>query len=177
MRICPVNKTPLEKAIFYGVEVDYCPGCLGMWFEENELRQAKDVKDRNLNWLDVNLWKYLKKLNVSRGKRLCPVCRLPLYEIGYGDSGITVDICNICHGTWLDRKEFQRILDYLKEKGDYEILHNFSKKFSEEFWEIFLGPESLKDEISDFLTVAKLLQYRFATQHPKITALIASLPK
>ncbi|MFC1789689.1 zf-TFIIB domain-containing protein [Patescibacteria group bacterium] len=177
MRTCPVNKKPLDKAIFYEVEVDYCPECLGMWFEEDELRLAKDTKDRNLNWLDINLWKYIKKMKVSRGKKLCPTCRLPLYEVDYGDSSVKVDVCNICHGTWLDKKEFQAIIDYLKESENYEVLNNFSKKLSEEFWEIFIGPETLKEEVSDFLTVAKVLQYKFATKHPKITEIISNLPK
>ena len=53
--LCPICKIELEKAIFYGVEVDYCPRCLGVWFEEDELRLAKDEKDKNLNWLDVDL--------------------------------------------------------------------------------------------------------------------------
>ena len=91
--LCPIDKKPLEKAIFYGIEVDYCPYCLGFWLEEDELRLAKDTKDRDLNWLDTDLWKDVKKLNVSKGRKLCPACRFPLYEVAYGDSKISVDIC------------------------------------------------------------------------------------
>ena len=50
-----------------GVEVDYCPVCLGTWFDEDELRQAKDSKDKNLNWLDIDLWEDKTKINDLMG--------------------------------------------------------------------------------------------------------------
>ncbi|MBI2626562.1 MAG: zf-TFIIB domain-containing protein, partial [Candidatus Nealsonbacteria bacterium] len=53
---CPTDKIKLEKAIISGVEADYCPKCLGLWFEEEELRFAKDYKDKDLRWLDIDLW-------------------------------------------------------------------------------------------------------------------------
>src|SRR3989344_2264128 len=103
---CPICKVHLDQAVLSGVEVDYCPKCLGLWFEEEEVRWAKDLKDRDLNWLDIDLWKDEDKFLISPGQKLCPQDRLPLYETGYGDSGIKVDLCNICHGIWLDRGEF-----------------------------------------------------------------------
>ena len=109
--------------------------------------------------------------------RLCPFCRLPLYEVYYGDSGIIVDVCNLCQGTWLDRSEFKKIIEYLKKKADFELLESYAKNLTEEFWEIFTGPETLKEEISDFLIILKLLNYKFATQHPNITKIISQLPK
>jgi len=174
---CPICKKNLEKSIFYGVEVDYCPKCLGLWFEEDELRLAKDEKDRNLRWLDIDLWKDKAKFKISRGIRLCPFCRLPLYEVYYGDSRIIVDLCNVCYGIWLDRSEFRKIIDYLKEKADWEILNSYAKDLVGEFWEIFAGPESFKDEVLDFLTILKLLNYKFTTQHPVLTQIISGLPR
>jgi len=175
--ICPLCKKPLEKTIFYGVEVDYCPRCLGIFFEAEELRLAKDQKDRSLRWLDIDLWKDETKFKISPGIRLCPSCRLPLYEVYYGDSQIIVDVCNLCHGIWLDRSEFEKIIEYLKKKADYRLLNDYAKSLIEEFWEIFSGPESMKEEISDFLIVLKLLNYKFATQHQAITEMISKLPK
>ena len=157
--------------------MDYCPVCLGIFFEEEELRLVKDQKDKNLKWLDIDLWKDETEFKISPGMRLCPLCRLPLYEVYYGDSGIIVDVCNLCRGIWLERSEFKKIIEYLKKKADFELLENYTKNLIMEFWEIFSGPESLKEEISDFLMVLKLLNYKFATQHPKITEIISQLPK
>lgn len=175
--LCPFCKKPLDKAILSGVEVDYCPQCLGLWFEKDELRLAKDEKDRSLRWLDIDLWKDDTKFKISPGIRLCPYCRLPLYEVYYGDSQIIVDVCNLCQGIWLDRGEFKKIIKYLKEKADYKILNDYLKSLTEEFWEIFIGSEILREEILDFLTILKLLNYKFTVQHPIISKIIFQLPK
>jgi len=175
--VCPICKKSLDKAIFYGMEVDYCPQCLGLLFEEDEIRLAKDNRDRDLNWLDIDLWKRKTSFKISPSDKLCPFCRLPLYEVNYGRSKIKVDLCNICKGIWLDRGEFKEIIEYLKREGHYEIINNYAKNLIEEFWEVFIGPETFREEISDFLTILKLLNYKFATQHPTLTEIISKLPK
>lgn len=179
MKNCPICKNQkLKQEILYNTEVDYCPVCLGIWFDEDELRQAKDEKDKSLRWLDVDLWKNPADFKISHGqRRLCPICRMPLYEVYYKDSGIIVDVCNLCHGVWLDRLEFKKITDYLKKKADYEILHDYSKNLLKQFAEVITGPEDLKNELEDFLTVAKLLGSKFLTQHPNISKIILSLPR
>jgi len=176
-KVCPICKIPLSDTIFYNTEVDYCPRCYGLWFEEEELRWAKDEKDKELRWLDVDLWKDETKFKISRGIRLCPSCRIPLYEVYYGDSRVIVDVCNLCHGIWLDRAEFKKIIDYLKEKANQEILTNYLKNLFEEFAEIFVGPEPLKEEVLDLLTILKLLNYKFAVQYPVIAKAISQLPR
>jgi len=175
--LCPICETELKSSILYNVEVNYCPRCLGLWFKENELRWAKDEKDKNLVWLDIDLWKDEKKFKISRGIRLCPFCRVPLYEVRYGDSNVIVDVCNLCRGVWLDRAEFKKIIDYLRQKADYEILHKYSKNLFQELAEVFSGPEDLREEILDFLAVLKLLNYKFAVQHSVISKIILELPK
>lgn len=159
------------------MEVDYCPNCLGLWFEQDELQQAKDEKDKDLNWLDIDLWKEEIKFKIAKGKKLCPSCSMPLYEVNYGDSGIKVDLCNLCRGIWLDRGEFKKVIDYLREKGKKEILKSYFENLITEGAEVFTGPETFRSELSDFLTILKLLNYKFAAQHPIITKIISSLPK
>lgn len=157
--------------------MDYCPKCLGLWFEEDELRQAKDVKDRNLRWLDIDLWKDEEKFKISPGRKLCPSCRLPLYEAKYGSSNIRVDVCNLCKGIWLDRGEFKKIISYLKKEADQEILDHYLKNLINEFGEILQGPEVFQEELEDFLIVLKTLNYKLAVQYPAIARIIAGLPK
>ena len=175
--LCPACRENLEKSLFYGVEVDYCQQCLGVWFEEDELRQAKDEKDRDLRWLDINLWKDETNFEISAGQRLCPSCRMPLYQVGYGESGIFVDVCNLCHGIWLDRGEFRKIIAYLKGGVEFKILYNYLKTLRQEAWEIFAGPESFKDEVLDFLAVFKILNYKLVSRHLDIARIISQLPK
>ncbi|TSC75299.1 MAG: hypothetical protein G01um101430_506 [Parcubacteria group bacterium Gr01-1014_30] len=174
---CPRCKIDLEQTLFYNTAVDYCPRCLGMFFDEEELRWAKDAKDKNLVWLDIDLWKDERKFRLNYGVRLCPSCRLPLYEVYYGASQIIVDVCNVCHGIWLDRGEFKKIVNYLKEESDQKLLNKYGNSMLEEFKEIFSGPETLREELADFLVLLKLLNYKFLAQHPKIAKAILQLPK
>jgi Zn-finger nucleic acid-binding protein len=167
----------LDRANIYDIEVDHCPQCLGVWFEKDELRLAKDKKEEGLNWLDFDLWKDKRKFKISKGKKLCPDCRLPLYEVGYGDSKIKVDVCNICQGVWLDRGEFKLIIAYLKEKGDQEVLNNYAKNLAQEALEVFIGPETIRSEIEDFVTILGLFKHKLMAQHPKISQIILNLPK
>ena len=174
---CPRCKINLEKALFYNTAVGYCPRCLGMFFGEEELRWAKDTKDQNLVWLDIDLWKDERKFKLIYGIRLCPACRVPLYEVYYGASQIVVDVCNVCKGIWLDRGEFKKIISYLKEEADSKVLNKYRKALLEEFREIFSGPETLRAELQDFLILLKLLNYKFLAQYPKISKAILQLPK
>ncbi len=177
MKECFLCHKDLEKALLYNIEVDYCPDCHGIWIEEDELRLAKDRKDENLKWLDIDLWDDEKKFKISKGNKLCPVHRLPLYEVEYGDSKIKVDVCSICHGIWLDRGEFKQIIDYLKEKANWEILNNYYRNLGKEALEVFIGPESVRQEVEDLLIILKLFNYKFLTQRPTIAGIISKMPK
>ena len=174
---CLNNHGELEKTLFNNVEVDYCPTCLGVWFEQDELRFAKDEKDKQLNWLDVDLWRDKGRFQIGKIRKVCPSCRMPLYEVNYDDSKIKVNLCNLCKGIWLDRGEFKQIMIYLKTKADYEILYNYNKNFRQELWEVFTGPEKFRDELIDFLTLLKLFNYKFVVQHPFLNSLIENSQK
>lgn len=174
---CPVCGNKLDKAVFNEVEVDLCPSCLGMWFERDELRWAKDAKDKNLTWLDVDLWEDETKFKISSQDKICPGCRLPLYEVRYGDSDVKVDVCTVCYGVWLDRGEFKELIDYLRDKADTEVLNNYLSNVIREGFEVFIGPELVRDEIEDLVTVMKMLKYKLGARWPHISKVISDLPE
>ncbi|MDD2913477.1 MAG: zf-TFIIB domain-containing protein [Candidatus Pacebacteria bacterium] len=174
---CPRCNIPLLGRLFHNIEVDNCPKCLGLWFEEDELRLAKDDKDRELRWLDINLWDEETQFRISSGIRLCPSCRVPLYEVRYGSSDVIIDVCSLCKGIWLDNGEFKGIIDWLKAKANREILDNYTENLLKEFGEIFVGPETTKEEILDFLMVLKLLNYKVLVKHPNLSRFFSDLPK
>jgi len=174
---CPVDNEKLEKVLFHNVEADYCPKCLGIWFDQDELRLAKDDADKNMNWLDIDLWRDKLKFKVSEGNKMCPVCRVGLRQVHYDDSKVKIDFCKMCNGIWLDRGEFKQIMNYLKRKYDYEILHHYTENLLSELWEVFSGPETFREELSDFFTLLKLFNYKFSTQHPHLSKMLGELPK
>ncbi|MEK9153099.1 MAG: zf-TFIIB domain-containing protein [Patescibacteria group bacterium] len=175
---CPnCSETKLARIVFNKVVVNRCPECLGLWFEQDELRKAKDEKNQDFNWLDIDLWSDQTKFQLGTGQKACPKDGVPLYKVSYGDSDIKVDVCEQCRGVWLDRGEFQKIVDYLKNKGNDEMLDNYLVNLAEEAKEIFTGPEGLKEELADFVSVLKFLNYKLPIQHPYFSELIKSLPK
>ena len=171
--LCPICNIEMKKTIFYGDEVDYCPQCFGMWFKEDGLRTAKDEKDKDLKWLDIELWKDKTKFQISEVHKNCPICSVPLYSVKYGDSDIEVDVCNLCKGIWVERGEFKRIIDYLKDKKYDETLKNYFKNLIKQGVQVFTGPEDFRSELEDFLIIFKILNYKFAIKYPEIVKLIS----
>lgn len=187
--VCPFCKEKLKRAIFCGVEIDYCPVCLGMFLPDQEICLTEDKKDAQLGWLDIHLWQDEEKFKGRQSKKLCPHCRLPLFEFQYREaadypltrdfsSGITVNICPLCKGIWLEREEFKKITAYLKGRADYEILENWARTLRQEFWETFLpleeeflAGEIIQDEFLDFFLLFKLLSYKFTVRHSLVRAL------
>ena len=175
--ICPNwKKNTLEKTNFYKNRIDRCSQCRGLWFDRDELRKAKDERDANLKWLDIDLWKENKRFRASSLKKLCPSCEQSLFEIEYGKSDVKVDVCDSCRGVWLDGGEFEKIIAYLKKTVDSETLARYFKHALKEVEEVFTGPEELSSEVKDFLLVSKLLLYRFYSQYPMIKNIITHLP-
>ena len=165
---CPNNHKQLEKMLFHDVEVEYCPECLGIWFDKDELRLAKDKKDEQLNWLDFDIWRDKKKFSMQNINKRCPVDGIPFVEVAYDNSNVKIDFCKMCQGIWLDRGEFKQIMVYLKKKADYEILHKYTENIAKELWEVFSGPEKFRSELLDFLMLLKLFNYKFMAQHPNL---------
>ncbi len=175
--LCPLCKNQkLEKIVFFKNEIDYCPTCLGLWFDSDELRRAKDDRDKDLNWLDIDIWSDKDKFKILLSPKSCPKCSVPMYAVNYGDSKIMIDVCNLCQGVWLDRGEFKKIVEYLKRKGHFEIINNYFRNFLKEGAEVFNGPETFGSELADFLAILKLLKHKLQTQYPAISKFISSLP-
>lgn len=175
--VCPNKHRELEKILFHNVEVDYCPACLGIFFDKEELNYAVDDKDKQLNWLDIDLWRDKEKFQIFPVGRTCPICKITLAQVSYDNSSVKIDLCKMCGGIWLDRGEFKQLINYLKEKADYEVLHHYTKNLIQQLWEVFSGPKALRQELSDFLMILKLLNYKFLVQHPHLEKMIEKMPK
>lgn len=158
------------------MKVDRCANCGGLWFDKNELGAVRDHRDKNLSWLDFDLWKNKNKLVVSGRFIDCPRDGKPLFKIKYNGTGVMVDICLDCKGVWLDRDELDKIISILKEKINSESLPEYLKDFSGEVKELIAHPDQAAVELRHITIVMKLLEYRFFAQHPKIVELISVLP-
>ena len=99
---CPECKTiTLKNAKVKGkdVRIDYCTKCKGMWFEMSEL--------------ELSLQAPIKGLNIpgesEPSNMLCPACFKQMYAFNYPSTLVSIDMCDKCHGVWLDAGQAKEI--------------------------------------------------------------------
>ena len=172
---CPTCDVDLEVKIAGPVDVDECPECHGMWFEDDELRRAKDAWDVDLNWMDFELWKEWESLELNPKELTCPNCSRGLVAVHYGDTGVEVDCCPSCKGIWLDDREFAAIIDALTAELLSKPFSQYVKASLQEAKGILTGPESLHSEWKDFKTVLRLMQYRLLAENHRISKALADV--
>jgi len=173
---CPKCKSEdLKEIKINGVKIDRCEHCGGLWFDRDELRIVRDHRDKNLSWLDFDLWKNNDKLTVS-SKSNCPRDGKPLFKIKCGNTDIMVDICLECHGVWLDKNELDKIISALKEKINAETIPEYLNDLGGEVKELIVHPDQANIELRHIMILMKLLEYRFLAMHPRISEITSVLP-
>ncbi|MCK5475341.1 MAG: zf-TFIIB domain-containing protein [Candidatus Pacebacteria bacterium] len=166
----------LKEIEINDVKIDRCKYCGGLWFDKDELKVTRDSRDKNLSWLDFDLWEDGSKLMVSGRSVNCPKDGKPLFKIKYGNTDVMVDICLDCHGVWLDKNELDKIISELKEKINSETMPEYLSDLGKEITGLFAHPNKADVELQHIVIIMKMLEYRFLAQHPKIAEIISVLP-
>lgn len=98
---CPKCKEGVLKAhIVADVEVERCPICQGIWFDEDELSTLLKQKKA------LPLKKQRAEMNIQKGT--CPRDGTDLLRVfSKRNRSIIIDLCPVCKGIWLDAGEFQ----------------------------------------------------------------------
>ena len=159
------------------VEIDECPSCFSIWFDADELREAKDEMDPDLNWMDFEIWKHKDQFKISDNAKTCPKCNVKMVTGQYGNTGIEVDSCHICKGIWLDKGEFEKIVEALADELLTMDSKSYYKAAFEEAKEIFAGSEGVISEWKDFVTVLRMMQYRIFTEKPEVAEAMLKMQK
>ena len=157
------------------IEIDECETCKGMWFEDDELREAKDSTDEDLNWMDFEIWKHEDLFKTKSRNLPCPQCNKVLVTINYSDTDVEIDYCPACKGTWLDKGEFTKIIEALTNELLTKSFPKYIVDSIEEAKEIVTGPESFLSEWKDFSTVLRMMQYRLFVEKPKLLDTVTSI--
>ncbi len=165
---CPRCNIELKKKTLKDIEIDECEKCKGIWFDQDELRQAKDAADKDINWMDFEIWKHKDRFSAKPASLACPKCNKALVTLDYGDTKVSIDYCPTCKGAWLDDGEFKKIIDALNNELLEKKLSEYIKASVEEAKEIITGPEGFTSEWKDFTTVLRMMQYRFFAEHPDL---------
>jgi Zn-finger nucleic acid-binding protein len=176
---CPKSHGRLEAVSVGSIHIDRCPQCAGSWYDRGELRLLKDKEARgDYCWIDSDLWKDTDRFRADKQERyVCPSDGRPMTTVRYGESPVLVDICSDCHGVWLDRDEYDRIVAYLQDIVNTQTAGDYLKDVRDEFVEILTGPEGPVSEMNDFARVLYLLQLRLVIERPRLAAFLNSLPR
>lgn len=174
---CPKCDGNLESKTFKKVKIEECSKCNGMWFERDELKNAKDSTDEDLRWLDFDIFEEKEnKYSKKESDRVCPRDEAKLETLTYSDSKINIDVCPDCHGIWLDSGEFEKIINYLEKRVDSTTSGEYAKDLAHELGEMLKRPDHLGSEAKDFMAVLRLAEKRLEAEHSNITFAISNIP-
>jgi len=167
---CPsCDAVAMEEVEIHSVKIERCPQCGGAWYDQAELGLLKDREDHgDYRWIDVDLWQDAEKVTVDeRSARRCPTDGVRLAVVRYGEPEISVEVCPICFGLWLDRGEYEQIIRRFEEKVDGETFAGYLGEMEHEFVEVMKG----ESELSNLGKVFYLLRLRFAVEHPVLVTI------
>jgi len=99
---------------YHDIELDYCTGCKGVWFDSGELELL--LESHGLEEAKVFLVNILDSPEAvsSEKKRKCPLCGHKMKKITIGEEPkILIDMCGEEHGLWFDGGEVTQLITHL----------------------------------------------------------------
>lgn len=104
---CPKCETiVLAASRVRDVEVDRCPQCRGIWFDEHELQRLVGLTPSELRTLQSK--KTDESLNQKRGQ--CPRDGEEMLRVySPRNDSVVIDTCVKCGGIWLDDGELTKV--------------------------------------------------------------------
>jgi len=170
--VCPSCGAKLNLYNIFSIEIEACPKCKGIFLDRDELRSLKDESTKGswqtLRWMDDEV-EAIEKAKAIPSKRACPKCsNANFISTCFGDSKIILDWCPNCHGVWLDRQEFQEVLQYMTDKLNTLTSDEMKSRIYEEIKEIWNGPENKLSEILDAKAAISALINITIFEHPKL---------
>lgn len=176
---CPSCHTPLTEQRIDTVRVDACEVCGGMWFDQGELRAAKDERLTAYHWYDLDLWKHDADFMGAPSSMYCPSCdgEHLLTTIQYAQSTIYIDVCPSCHGIWLESTEFSALLSYIRDQAEKVVLEDYQGALLREFDKALAGKDAERTNLLDILTLVDLFKYKFTVEHERLARILVNLPR
>jgi Zn-finger nucleic acid-binding protein len=167
---CPVCGAKLDLYSILSMEFEGCPKCHGMWLTKDELRKLKNkIGIGELHWLNAEV-DNIEKTAAVPGKRICPKKDGgKLISVVFGKSSVVLDWCPKCHGIWLDRGEFDKVIEYLRTELGNATVKDVEKEIAEDVKNLWKGgPEGRLAEIGDIAAAVTALLNFTIFEHPAL---------
>lgn len=172
---CPRCKTELARRSLDGVVTEHCPTCHGTWITRRAFREAAERADDESGWLSFELWRDAEDFRGEPSDLACPACGEPMARLAYGDEDVQVDVCARCQGVWLDPEELERTVAALRTELSRLRASELVELAFDEAAEIAREGGSLAREWRHLARVARLVELRVLTDHPRLRRLLMSV--
>jgi Zn-finger nucleic acid-binding protein len=116
--ICPACKSDMIVVEHHKIELDYCPGCRGVWFDSGELELL--LESAGLEGVEPLLAGLASSTEAEskEKKRKCPICVRKMKKVLLGqEPEILLDICQRGDGIWFDGGELAQLVGQLGGKA------------------------------------------------------------
>lgn len=117
---CPRCGEPLHAVDVGSTPLLECPRCAGIWADNASLEAICADRDEQARVLGAAQMPPVSLTGtVEKNIRYvpCPVCRKLMNRVNFARcSQVVVDVCK-SHGTWFDRDELRRIVEFIRAGG------------------------------------------------------------
>jgi Zn-finger nucleic acid-binding protein len=102
---------------YSNIELDYCLGCHGVWFDSDELELLMKYMDLDAPELLLGNILESAEAETTEKERKCPICRRKMKKATIGDRPkILIDVCRLKDGLWFDGGEVSQLVKELARK-------------------------------------------------------------
>lgn len=172
---CPACGAKLDLYSILSMKFEGCPKCHGLWLVKDELRKLKNkIGVGQLHWLNAEV-DNIERTAAIPTKRVCPKKDSGnLVSVVFGKSSVVIDWCPKCHGVWLDRGEFDKVIDYLTTEVGSATIKDVEKEIVDDFKKLVKGggPESRVAEIGDIAAAITALLNFTIFEHPRVFKMV-----
>jgi Zn-finger nucleic acid-binding protein len=114
-RVCPEDLTALEVRSLHGLQLDVCPDCGGIFFDEGEIAALQADGPAALEQVEEAVAPASFMYVESPVPKRCPGCQGPMHVYRYRySSDIRLDGCERCGGVWVQDGELAKIAAHLQ---------------------------------------------------------------
>ena len=116
---CPACHNILIVVEHENVELDYCPNCLGVWFDAGELALLLETAELEGGGLSLDSILTSPEARSTEKRRKCPICNVKMKKATVGHSPeILTDVCPRGDGLWFDSGEVGQLIEQLPDRSD-----------------------------------------------------------
>lgn len=116
---CPRCKIEMHSVRLGGTSVQECERCLGLWVDVAAFEKITTDREQQAAVLGAASPEPTRPVQEVDKVRYvpCPECQQLMNRINFARcSGVVVDVCK-GHGTWFDRDELSRIVEFIRAGG------------------------------------------------------------